>query len=188
MCLLDLEHRWHPVDTLSGETQSDEFKTLNPAGQIPVLVVDNGHSLSESNAILNYLAQGTPFLPEQPRQRARVLQWQFFEQYSHEPYIAVARFIAKYLGLPEHRREEYEAKQACGHRALRVMEHTLAQQDYLANNQYSIADISLYAYTHVAADGGFDLTPYPALRAWLARLSAHPGHISIAQCSANAPG
>jgi glutathione S-transferase len=110
---------------------------------------------------------------------AKVLQWQFFEQYSHEPYIAVARFIACYLGLPEERRAEYHAKQPGGHRALQVMEQQLQQTEYLVGDQLSIADLSLYAYTHVAPEGGFELTNYPAIRAWLSRVEATPGYCAM---------
>ena len=152
-----------------------------PNGKIPLLELPSGEYLAESNAILNYLAQGTPYLPEAALPRARVLEWQFFEQYSHEPYIAVARFIKLFLGLPEQRREEYLAKQAGGHKALGIMEQQLSGTPWLANGELSIADISLYAYTHVAPEGGFDLSGYPAVQAWLKRVAEHPGHISMTQ-------
>ncbi|HEV2610189.1 MAG TPA: glutathione S-transferase family protein [Noviherbaspirillum sp.] len=181
MSLLDIEHEWIPVSVLGNETRSAPFLVMNPNAKIPVLDLGNGEYLPESNAILNYLADGTDFLPSDRLQRARVLQWQFFEQYSHEPYVAVARFIAKYLGLPDDRRQEYLSKQEGGHKALRVMEHQLAQTHYLAGSRYTIADISLYAYTHVADEGGFDLAGYPAIGAWLARIAAHPRHVTIAQ-------
>ena len=141
--------------------------------------MDNGRTLWESNAILNYLAQGSEFLPTDHFDRAKVLQWQFFEQYSHEPYIAVARFIAKYLGLPENRKAEYEAKQKGGHKALAVMESQLAQTPYLIGERLTIADISLYGYTHVAQEGGFDLSKYPAIGAWLAKIVAQPKYIGM---------
>lgn len=128
---------------------------------------------------MNYLAHDTPYLPEDPLTRAKVLSWQFFEQYSHEPYIAVARFIAKYLGLPDDRRQEYDAKQSGGNKALAVMEQTLTQQPYLVGDTITIADISLYAYTHVAHEGGFDLTRFPAIQAWLQRIAGHPQHVSM---------
>ena len=133
-----------------------------------------GATCAESNAILNYLADRTRYLPEDPYARAEVLKWQFFEQYSHEPYIATARFIAKYLGLPDDRRAEYDAKQAGGHAALSVLEGRLAASDFLVGDQLTIADITLYAYTHVADEGGFDLSEYPAVQRWLARVSDHP--------------
>ena len=176
--LLDIEHEWIDVDILAGETKTSEFLLKNPNGKIPLLE-DDGHTLWESNAILNYLAQNSKFLPNDHFDRAKVLQWQFFEQYSHEPYIAVARFIAKYLGLPEDRKAEYEAKQKGGHKALAVMESQLAQTPYLVGERLTIADISLYGYTHVAQEGGFDLSKYPAIRAWLAKIAAHPKYVGM---------
>ncbi len=177
--LLDLPHQWIDIDILEGETRTEEFLEKNPAGQIPLLELEDGRLLSESNAILNFLAEGSRFLPEDAYDRARVLQWQFFEQYSHEPYIAVARFIRHYLGLPEDRREEYEAKQEGGHRALSVMEKQLAMTPYLTGQSTTLADLSLYAYTHVAHEGGFDLAAYPAIRAWLKRIEALPGYVGM---------
>jgi glutathione S-transferase len=179
MSLLDIAHEWIPLDLLQGETRSAAFRAMNPNAKIPVLVIDRETCLAESNAILNYLAQGSPFLPDDRLRRARVLQWQFFEQYSHEPYIAVARFIARYLGMPADRADEYRAKQSGGHRALQIMEEQLDKTPYLAGDAYTIADISLYAYTHVAHEGGFDLSRYPAIRAWLARIAAHPAHVAM---------
>ncbi len=174
--LLQLEHEWIHVDILREETRTPAFLRLNPNAKVPLLELDDGRTLSESNAILNYLASGSALLPQDRFSLAKVLQWQFFEQYSHEPYIAVARFIGRYLGLPEERRAEYHAKQPGGHRALRVMEQQLQDTDYLVDNRFSVADISLYAYTHVAPEGGFDLSDYPAIRAWLARIEAIPGY------------
>jgi len=177
--LLDIEHEWVHVDILAGDTRTRDFLARNPNGKIPLLELDDGRYLSESNAILNYLATDTAFLPQDPFQRAQVLQWQFFEQYSHEPYIAVARFIAKYLGLPDERRDEYQAKQAGGHKALAVMESRLSAHPYLVGSRLSIADISLYGYTHVAHEGGFELAGYPGIRAWLQRVSAEPGYLDM---------
>lgn len=177
--LLGLEYRWHEVDILAGETQSEAFLAKNPNGKIPVLELEDGTCLWESNAILNFLADGTRFLPSEPRLRTQVLQWQFFEQYSHEPYVAVARFIQLYQGLPAERREEYEVCLVRGDKALRVMEQQLQRTPFLVGEDYSIADIALYAYTHVAHQGGFSLDDYPAIQAWLARVAAQPGHIAI---------
>ena len=174
--LLDQPYEWIPVDILKGETQSEAFLAKNPNGKIPVLELEDGTCLWESNAILNFLADGSAFLPSEPRLRTQVLQWQFFEQYSHEPYVAVARFIQLYQGLPEARRAEYETCHARGYKALRVMEQQLQSTPYLVGEQYSIADIALYAYTHVADEGGFDLSAYPAIRAWLQRVASHPRH------------
>lgn len=176
---LDIEHTWVPVDILGGDTQTSEFLSKNPAGKIPLLVLDDGRTLSESNAILNYLANGSWLQPTDVWQQAQVLSWQFFEQYSHEPFIAVARFINLYLGLPDDRRDEYRAKQSGGHKALAVMEQQLTKQAYLVSDQMSIADISLYAYTHVAHEGGFDLSQYPAITQWLANISNHPKHLAM---------
>ncbi len=177
--LLGKAYEWVPMDILKGETQSEAFLAKNPNGKIPVLELEDGTCLWESNAILNFLAEGSEFLPTEPRLRTQVLQWQFFEQYSHEPYVAVARFIQLYQGLPEARREEYQVCQARGYKALRVMEQQLERTPYLVGEQYSIADIALYAYTHVADEGGFDLGPYPAIRAWLARVASHPRHVGM---------
>lgn len=177
--LLGLKYRWHEVDILAGETQSEAFLAKNPNGKIPVLELEDGTCLWESNAILNFLADGTRFLPSEPRLRTQVLQWQFFEQYSHEPYVAVARFIQLYQGLPAERRGEYEVCLVRGYKALRVMEQQLQRTPFLVGEDYSIADIALYAYTHVAHEGGFSLDDYPAIQAWLARVAAQPGHVAI---------
>lgn len=177
--LLDMEHEWIHVDILNAQTHTDEFKAINPNAKIPALVLGNGDALWESNAILNYLAEGTAYLPLDKFGRAQVLQWQFFEQYSHEPYIAVARYFMLYLGLPEERKAEYESKMAGGYRALDVMEQHLATHEYFVGNAYSIADISLYAYTHVATDGGFDLGDSLAIKTWIARLESETGHLSM---------
>ncbi len=177
--ILDLEHEWIEVDILAKETQTAEFLKKNPNGKIPLLELDDGRCLSESNAILNYLAEGSGLSSEDSFERAKILQWQFFEQYSHEPYIAVARFIAKYLGLPNDRKEEYKSKQVGGHKALKVMEEQLARSAYLAGDTLTIADISLYGYTHVAYEGGFDLAQYPNIQKWLQKVQAHPKYIGM---------
>ena len=177
--LLGIEYQWQAVDILKGDTQTAGFLEKNPNGKIPVLELEDGTCLWESNAILNFLADGSEFLPNEPRLRTQVLQWQFFEQYSHEPYIAVARFIQFYLGLPEDRRHEYEKLQKRGYKALDVMEHQLSRMPYLVGEQYSIADIALYAYTHVAHEGGFDLSRYPGIQAWLQRVTNHPRHVGM---------
>lgn len=181
--LLQLEHNWQHVDILKGETQTEAFLARNPFGKVPVLEFANGQVLSESNAILNYLAEDTDYLPDNRYHRALVLQWQFFEQYSHEPFIAVARYINLYLGLPEERRAEYESKQEGGHRALRRMEQQLEKTAYLIGDEFTIADISLYGYTHVAHEGGFDLSQYPAIQSWLNRIADMEGYISMADAA-----
>lgn len=177
--LLQHEYEWIDVDILTGGTQTDEFLAINANGKIPVMLTKKGDTLCESNAILNYLADGTAFLPDDRLARARVLQWQFFEQYSHEPYIAVARYINRYLGLPEERRAEYEAKQEGGHKALSVMEERLQRNEFLVENDASIADISLFAYTHVAHEGGFDLGCYSGINRWLDRISRLPNFVPM---------
>ena len=177
--LLGREYQWLPIDILKGETQTAEFLAKNPNGKIPVLELEDGTFLWESNAILNFLADGSEFIPNEPRLRTQMLQWQFFEQYSHEPYVAVARFIQLYQGMPEARREESEVCHVRGHKAFRVMEQQLQRTPYLVGEQYTLADIALYAYTHVAHEGGFDLSGYPAINAWLARIASHPRHVTM---------
>lgn len=171
---LNIDHTWIDVDILAGDTKSDAYLERNPNGKIPLLELEQGERLAESNAIINYLAWGSALYPDENLAHARVLQWQFFEQYSHEPYIAVARFINKYLGLPNDRADEYASKQAGGHKALQVMEQQLGKSPYLAGNNFTTADISLYAYTHVAHEGGFELKTYPAVQAWLDRVASLP--------------
>lgn len=177
--LIGRDYEWIPVDILRGESREDAFLKKNPNGKIPVLELEDGTCLWESNAILNFLAEGSGFLPSDPRLRTQVLQWQFFEQYSHEPFIAVARFIKVYLGLPDDRLQEFAAKQLDGYRALDVMEQQLLRTPYLVSDHYSIADVALYAYTHVAEEGGFRLDGYPAIRAWLQRVASHPRHVGM---------
>src|ERR1700712_2692399 len=162
LSLLGATYEWVPVDILNGETETQAFLAKNPNGKIPVLELEDGPCLWESTAILNFLAEGTPYLLTEPRLRTQMLQWQFFEQYSHEPAIAVARFIEFYLGLPQERLEEYRVLHKRGYKALKVMEQQLMRTPFLVGEHFSIADIALYAYTHVAHQGGFDLTQFPA--------------------------
>ena len=181
---MGVPYDWEAVDVLSGYTQSPEFKQLNANAKIPVLEITDAETggkefLSESNAILNYLAESCEFLPASGLPRARVLQWQFFEQYSHEPYIAVARFIKRFLGLPADRQAQYEGVQVGGHKALAVMDEQLSRTFYLCGETLTIADISLYAYTHVASDGGFDLAGYPNILAWIAKIEALPNYLPM---------
>jgi len=174
--LLQLDYEWIDVDILAGDTQQSAFLSKNPNGKIPLLELPDGNVLTESNAILNYLAAESDLLPTDAFALAKVQQWQFFEQYSHEPYIAVARFIAKYLGLPEDRRADYESKHQGGYKALAVMEKQLSKTAFLAGDKFTTADISLYAYTHVAHEGGFELTEYPKISAWLASIKTMPNY------------
>lgn len=177
--LLDIEHEWINVDILASETQTDSFLKMNPSGKIPLLELDDGTYISESNAILNFLAFESTLAGNCRFTTAKILQWQFFEQYSHEPYIAVARFISKYLGLPEDRLAEYKAKQLGGHKALRVMEEQLQQTPFLVGSEITIADISLYGYTHVAHEGGFDLSEYPCIQQWIKQIQSNPKYIGM---------
>lgn len=179
--LLNIAHEWIGIDILAGDTKAASFLAKNPNGKIPLLELDDGRVLSESNAIVNYLAAGSPLLPTEAYALAKTQQWQFFEQYSHEPYIAVARFIAKYLGLPEHRRADFESKQAGGNKALAVMESQLSKTPFLVGDSLTTADICLYAYTHVAHEGGFDLQTFPAVRRWLKQIAELPGYRAMAQ-------
>lgn len=177
--LLNIEHEWIDVDIMAGDTNSRDFLIKNPNGKIPLLELADGRCLSESNAILNYLAAGTEFMPSDTFDAAKVQQWQFFEQYSHEPYIAVARFIAKYLGLPDDRLAEYKGKQEGGHKALTVMEQQLAKTTYLVTDHLTVADVSLYGYTHVANEGGFDLSDYPNILRWLKAIEMQERYITM---------
>jgi glutathione S-transferase len=166
------------LDITQGETRTPEFLTRNPNGKIPLLELEDGTHLAESNAISFYLAEGTPLLPDGRLERARVLQWMFFEQYSHEPFIAVVRFWV-HTGAAAGREREVEERRSRGYDALRVMESHVAQRQFFVSDRYTIADIALYAYTHVAHEGGFDLTDFPHVRAWLERVRAQPGHVPI---------
>lgn len=181
MQFLHISHEWVHVDILANETHTDDFQQKTPNERIPVIELAADVYLWESNAILNYLADGTPFLPQDRYQRAQVLQWQFFEQYSHEPYIATARYINKYLGLPREREAEYHGKQIGGHKALAVMDKHLAENQFFLDNRATIADISLYAYTHVAEEGGFDLANYANIQRWLGDFESIPGYIKMSR-------
>lgn len=184
MSFLGIDHEWIHVDILAGETRTDAFGSMNPNMKIPVLDLGDGRYLSESNAILNFLADGTDFLPVSAYDRAKVLQWQFFEQYSHEPFIATARFINKFLGLPKERETEYYGKQEGGYRALSIMDQQLNQSRYLTGDTVTIADISLYAYTHVAHEGGFNLGEYRNIRRWFGAIESLPNYIGMAPANA----
>ena len=162
-----------------GSTRTPEFLKINRNGKVPAIVLADGTALAESNAILFYFAEGTPFWPEDRLTRARVLQWLFFEQYSHEPTIAVVRHWVAHLGRTATSEPALPAKIAAGYRALDVMEDHLGRHDYFVAERYSIADMALYAYTHVAHEGGFDLARYPGINTWLGRVTGQPGHIRI---------
>lgn len=176
---LNTPYTWQEVDIMAGATHTDDFLTKNPNGKVPTLEIEPGKYLPESNAILYYLAQGSPYFPEDRFAQADVLRWMFFEQYSHEPYIAVARFIQQMLPAEHPRQAELPTLQKKGYVALQVMEQHLKQHDFCVNNQYSIADIALFAYTHVAADGGFDLTQFSAIQDWFERIKGEPGFVAM---------
>ncbi len=168
------------MDIQKGETRTPDFLKKNPNGRVPVVELDDdGRFLFESGAILCYFAEGTRFLPEDRFERAQVLQWMFFEQYSHEPYVAVARAWLHVFDLDEERKRQLPQKQKLGYDALGVMEQHLAKHPYFVAGRYTIADIALYAYTHVAGEGGLDLGRFPAVRAWLERVRTQPRHIPI---------
>ncbi len=177
---LVLPYRWAEVDTGRGETRSSRFLAMNANGKVPTLALEDGTFLAESGAILYYLAEGSRLLPEERLRRARALQWMFFEQYSHEPYVAVARSILRYQPPDSPRRAELPRLRERGNQALSVMEQHLRRAPFFAGGDYSIADIALYAYTHCAADGGFDLGDFPAVGAWLARVRSQPRYVPMA--------
>ena len=168
------------LDILRKETRTAEFLAKNPNGRIPLLEFPDGRRLAESNAILFHLSEGTPYLPSDPWERAQVMHWLFWEQYSHEPCIATVRHWVIHVppDTPE-KRWLLEQKRTQGEAALRMMEEHLRGRQWFVGAGITIADIALYAYTHVAHEGGFDLSPYPALRAWLARVAARPGTVPI---------
>ncbi len=166
------------VDIQSGGSRTEEFLKLNANGRVPVLVHDE-IVLTESNAILWYLGGGTPYVPDDKLVQTRVLQWMFFEQYSHEPYIATLRNWISYAGKEQEFAEEINKRRPPGYAALDVMNKHLSKHDFFAGAQYSIADIALFAYTHVADEGGFELKPYTGIMDWLARVQAQPGHVAI---------
>lgn len=177
--LLDRPYDYRHYDIVHGETRTPAFLQKNPTGKIPVLELDDGRFLSESNAILFYLAQGSDYWPEDHWDQAQALRWMNFEQYSHEPNIATPRFWLTHLGLNDERQTQLAGKQALGREALAVMNDHLARQDWFVAGRYTIADIALFAYTHVAEDGGFTLADYPNVCRWLDRVASHPNHIAI---------
>jgi len=175
---------WIEMDVMQGTTRTEEFLDMNPNGRVPLLQFPDGPYLAESNAMLLHLSENTGYLPGNSYQRAIVYQWLFFEQYSHEPYIAVARFIVKLAGRELEEAERLKVLRAKGNEALGVMEQWLNSHLFLAGEHFSIADIALYAYTHTAEDGGFDLSSWTAVRRWLRRVEAVPGFLTMEEtCS-----
>jgi glutathione S-transferase len=180
---LSLPYEWHEIDIMKGQSRTPEYLARNPNGKVPTLEIEPGRYLSESNAILCYLADGTPLWPNDRYARGEALQWLFFEQYSHEPYVAVARFICKYLPSDHARRAELPRLHERGYQALGVMEQHLTKHRFFVGEHYSIADIALFAYTHTAADGSFNLNRFPALNIWIGRVKGQPHFLSIAAVS-----
>jgi glutathione S-transferase len=176
---LGLEYETVDVSVVDRSNRAELLGDLNPALRVPTLVLDDGRPLGESNAILWYLGDGTQYVPENAYERAQVLQWCFFEQYSHEPYIAVARFLLAYSGHPERFEGQRDRLLTGGYAALDAMERALDGRSYLVANRYTIADISLFAYTHVAHEGDYDLGRYPAIRGWIERVASQRGHVTI---------
>ncbi len=177
---LGLEYETVELSVVDRSNRAEVLGDLNPGLRVPTLVLDDGRPLAESNAILWYFADGTQLVPVDAYERAQVLQWQFFEQYQHEPRIAVARFLIAYSELPpDQYAERLPGLLKSGYAALDAMEKHLTGREFLVGQRYSIADISLYAYTHVAHEGDFDLEPYQAIRAWIDRVATQPGHVSI---------
>ncbi|OFW99081.1 MAG: glutathione S-transferase [Alphaproteobacteria bacterium RIFCSPHIGHO2_12_FULL_66_14] len=177
---LGLPYKLVECDILKGETRTPEFLKRNPNGRIPTLQLEDGSFLAESGAIIWYLAEGTPLAPKDRKARAETLQWMFFEQYSHEPYIAVARFWKHYLPkLTPLQEMDLPNRMKGGYAALDIMEKHLSTRQFFVDDRYGLADIALYAYTHVAHEGEFDLSRYPGINAWMARVTTQPKHVTI---------
>lgn len=176
---MGIDYDWQEVDILAGETRTPQFLAMNSNGKIPLLALPDGRYLPESNAILFYLADGSEFFAGDAYSRAEILQWMFFEQYSHEPNIATSRFIIKYLGNPPDRQASLQEKKNGGYKALAVMEQQLLRHPFIVGDNYNIADIALFAYTHVAGEGGFSLDDYPAIRAWIEHIEGRPKFVPM---------
>ncbi|HET7572134.1 MAG TPA: glutathione S-transferase family protein [Gaiellaceae bacterium] len=176
---LGIAYERQTVDVVDRSQRPELLGGLNPALRVPTLVLDDGRPLAESNAILWYLGRDTRFFPADPYLAAQVMQWLFFEQYEHEPGIAVARFLLAYSGQAEQHAERIAERRRAGYRALDALERHLAEREWLVGDGMTLADISLYAYTHVADEGGFELERYPAIGRWLERVASQPGHVPI---------
>jgi glutathione S-transferase len=176
---LGVPYERYDVDVVDRSKPRDELRGLNPARRVPTLVLDDGRAIAESNAILWYFGEGTRFLPDDRYERAKVLQWMFFEQYEHEPAIAVARFLKTYCGRPELWEAEREQLTRRGQKALLALEEGLLDREWLVGGGMTIADVALYAYTHAAGEGGFSLDGYSRIRAWLDCVARQPGHVAI---------
>ena len=178
---MGVDYDWEEVDIIAGDTRTSQFLAMNANGKIPLLVLPDGRYLPESNAILFYLADGSEFFAGDAYARAEILQWMFFEQYSHEPNIATSRFIIKYLGNPADRQPGLEEKKVGGYKALEIMEQQLRCHPFIAGDKYNIADIALFAYTHVAGEGGFSLEDYAAIREWITTIKGRPNYVPMAK-------
>ena len=178
---MGVDYDWEEVDIIAGDTRTPQFLAMNANGKIPLLALPDGRYLPESNAILFYLADGSEFFAGDAYARAEILQWMFFEQYSHEPNIATSRFIIKYLGNPADRQSGLEDKKIGGYKALEIMEQQLRRHAFIAGDKYNIADIALFAYTHVADEGGFKLDDYAAIREWITTIKGRPNFVPMAQ-------
>lgn len=183
---LGREYRWNEVDSSAGATRTDAYLAMNPNGKVPIIELEDGRVLTESNAIAWYLAQGTALWPDDPWQQAQALSWMFFEQYSHEPHIAVARYISGWTALDSPRRADLPRLRERGQQALAVMEGHLQAHPWFSGTAYGAADVVLFAHTDVAPHAGIDLTPYPAIRAWLDRVRLTPRFIALPQPDAQA--
>jgi len=178
---MGIDYDWQEVDILAGDTRTPQFLAMNANGRIPLLALPDGRFLPESNAILYYLADGSEFFAGDAFARAEIMQWMFFEQYSHEPYIATSRFIIKYLGNPRDKQVALEEKKVGGLAALDIMEQQLTDQSFFTGDKFNIADIALYAYTHVADEGGFELDDFPRILEWIERIEGRPKFVPMAK-------
>lgn len=177
--LLGIEHRRVEIDTYAGESRTPEYLERNRNGKIPLVELDDGSHLAESGAILYHFAAGTSFWPETLRDQSEALSWMFFEQYSHEPYVAVLRSWSRHGPMTDERKAQWAWREAEGYRALAIMEAHLQDRDWFAGDSVSVADIALFAYSHVAGDGGFDLNRFPAIKNWIGGMEALPGFIGF---------
>ncbi len=179
LALLNIDYQWQDVDIMAGGCQTKAFLAKNPNGKLPIIELDDGRVLAESNAIIGYLAAGSGLIPVDEFNKALMYQWLFFEQYSHEPCIAVARFIKLYQGMPVERQAEFDHLQIQGRKVLKLLDNQLAGQAFMLGELFSLADIALYAYTHVAHEGGFDLAVYPNIQQWLANVESQAGFVPM---------
>ncbi|WP_144214045.1 glutathione S-transferase family protein [Shewanella donghaensis] len=179
LSLLNIDYHWHAIDLMAGETKTDQYLAKNPHGKLPIIELDDGRVLAESNAIIGYLAANSSLIPTDEFEKALMYQWLFFEQYSHEPCIAVARFIQLYQGMPAERLAEYESLHVTGAGVLTLLDNHLVDHRFMIGQQFTLADIALYAYTHVAHEGGFNLASYPNIQQWLANVEQQSGFIGM---------